>query len=137
MTEWYLIDNEGNITRTAYARTKREAAQVFGGRPGTVISALSWKHDYHRWAPVRTVTTDKVQVQERTGGPKLSAGLLGTAHAAQRLGITARRLRHITERLAIQPERVAYGSREIYAYTVSQVEAIRQRITSSLGGTDD
>lgn len=136
MTEWYVIDNEGNVVQTVYARTKTDARRVVGDRR-TVVSALSWKYDYHKWKPVRTVATDKVQVQERTGGPKLSAGLLGTAHAAQALGITARRLRHITERLAIQPERVAYGSREIYAYTAAQVEAIRQRITSSLGGTDD
>lgn len=135
MTEWYLIDNEGHIRRTAYARTKREAAEVFGER-GTVISALSWKYDYHRWQPVRTVTTDKVQVQQHSGGPKLTCGLLGTVQAAQHLGVTVRRLRYLSDRFAIQPERVAYGSRHIYAYTVSQLNALHACLFTT-GGSDD
>lgn len=136
MIRWHQIDKAtGAIRQTVTASTRAEAVTLLGG--GLVVSAASWKLDVFKYEPVKTVVTDVVQVQHRTGAPKLKHGLLGTPQAAQRLGITERKLRYLSERFRIEPQRIPYGSRHIYAYTPLQVEAIRQCITPSLGGSHD
>lgn len=125
MITWHRISPSGEILDTRRAPDKATAEQLLKGS-GYVVSAASWKLDVYRFRPVQTVVTDTVQVQQRTGAPVLKGGLLGTAQTAQRLGITERKLRYLSERGDIQPQRIPYGKRYVWAYTPAQVRALRQ-----------
>lgn len=125
MFTWHRIAASGEILDTRRAPDRATAERTLAGT-GSVVSAASWKLDVHQWRPVRTILTDKVQEQRPRKVVRLPQGLIGTAEATQRLGITERQLRHYTERYRIRPKRLAYGARTVLGYTPLQLEALRQ-----------
>lgn len=125
MFTWLRIAPSGEIIDTRRAPDRKTAEQILAGS-GSVVSAASWRLDVHRWRPVQTVLTDRVQEQRARKIVRLPRGMIGTAEAMQRLGITERQLRHYTERYKIRPKRLTYGARVVLGYTPLQLEAIRQ-----------
>jgi hypothetical protein len=130
MTEWYLINNDGAIVRTAVASTKHEAEAILGPH-GTVISALSWKHDLHRWKPVRTIVTDVVARKEEKFYKKVDTikpGYLTVNEMAKRFDTRDGRIRRIVQLYGIPYEVVQYKGRKIQTYSPTNVARIRKHL---------
>lgn len=125
MITWHRISPSGAIIDTRRAPDKATAEQLLKGS-GSVVSAASWKLDVHRFRPVQTVLTDKVQHQKAHRINKLPSGLIGTGEALQRLGVTEGQLRVLANRYRIRPKRLKYGAKTILGYTPLQIEALRQ-----------
>lgn len=126
MFTWLRIAPSGEIIDTRRAPDRETAEQILAGT-GSVVSAASWRLDVHKWRPVQTVVTDQIQRQKpRRPVVRLPHGMIGTGDALERLGISERRLRHITTRYKIRPKRLTYGARVVLGYTPLQLEAIRQ-----------
>ena len=124
LTEWHRIAPSGAIIDTVRAPDKATAERILSGS-GSVVSAISWKLDAHRWQPVRTVVTDETQRQRAREAIPLGSGLKGTAEVAHLLGITERTLRTLTARLYIVPRRVRYGARTVKGYSPAHVKRLR------------
>jgi hypothetical protein len=132
MTEWYLINNDGAIVRTALASTKREAEQILGPH-GTIISALSWKHDLHRWKPVRTIVTDVVARKEEKfykTVDTIKPGYLTVNEMAKRFDTRDGRIRRIVQLYGIPYEVVQYKGRKIQTYSPTNVARIRKHLVA-------
>lgn len=125
MFTWHRISPSGAILDTRRAPDKATAEQLLKGS-GSVVSAASWKLDVHRFRPVQTVVTDKVQDQRARKVIPLPRGLIGTGEAIQRLGCTERTLRTLAERYRIRAKRLRYGGKVLLGYTPLQLEALRQ-----------
>lgn len=128
MTEWYLINNDGDIVRSTVASTKREAQEILGPR-GTVISALSWKHDYHRWRPVRTVVTEPVATKPKKEEPPVSAlkpGYVSVSEMAKQFDTRTGKIRRIIQQHGIPHELVLYQGRWIQTYSPRHAARIQK-----------
>ena len=132
MTEWYLINNDGAIVRTAVASTKREAEAILGPH-GTIISALSWKHDLHRWRPVRTVVTDTVAKKDKQTYKKVDTikpGYLSVNAMSKRFDRREGQIRRIVQLYGIPYEVVQYKGRKIQTYSPTNVARIRKHLVA-------
>lgn len=127
MFTWHRIAPSGEILDTTRAPDKATADKLLAGA-GSVVSALSWRLDVHRFRPVRTVLTDREQEQRPREGIPLGYGLAGTGEVTRLLGITERTLRTLTARLYIVPRRVRYGARVIKGYTPAQVRRLQRAL---------
>ena len=130
MTEWYLVDNDGAIVRTALASTKREAEAILGPH-GTVISALSWKYDLHRWRPVRTVVTEAVakKATETYKQPdSIKPGYLTVNEMSKRFDRREGQIRRVVQLYGIPYEVVQYKGRKIQTYSPTNVARIRKHL---------
>lgn len=130
MTEWHLINNDGDIVRSAVASTKREAEAILGPR-GTVISALSWKHDYYRWRPVRTVVTDVVSTKPKKVEPPVSSlkpGYVSVSEMAKQFDTRTGKIRRVIQQYGIPHELVLYQGRWIQTYSPKNAERIKKHL---------
>lgn len=125
MFTWLRIAPSGEIIDTRRAPDRKTAEQILAGT-GSVVAAASWRLDVHKWRPVQTVLSDKVQYQKAHRIARLPGGLIGTGETIQRLGITEGQLRVMVRRYRIRPKRLKYGAKTILGYTPLQVEALRQ-----------
>ncbi len=132
MTEWYMVDNDGAIVRTALASTKREAEAILGPH-GTIISALSWKYDLHRWKPVRTVVTEAVakKATETYKQPDtIKPGYLTVNQMGKRFDRREGQIRHIIQLYSIPYEVVLYKGRRLQTYSPTNVARIKKHLQS-------
>lgn len=132
MTEWHLINNDGDIVRTAIASTKREAEQILGPR-GTVVSALSWKHDYHTWRPVRTVVTEIVQPKEKRRklpAPQLKPGYVTVNQMRRQFDAREGKIRRVIQQYGIPHELVLFQGRWLQTYSPKNAERIRKHLNA-------
>lgn len=121
---WHKVARKtGVILMSCVATTKAEAQERLG--EGYVVSDVSWRMDVFKFQPIKTVVTEVVQ-EQKPRRPMLPKPYLGTAEACQVLGVPERRFRLLTERYQIRPKKLRYGARYVNAYTLKQVEAIRQ-----------
>lgn len=130
MTEWHLINNDGDIVRSTVASSKREAEQILGPR-GTVVSALSWKHDYHRWRPVRTVVTEIVQTQakkRRVSAPSLKPGYLTVSQMKRQFDTREGKIRRIIQQYGIAYELVLHEGRWLQTYSPRNAARIKKHL---------
>ena len=131
MTEWYLVNNDGAIVRTALASNKREAEAILGPH-GTIISALSWKYDLHRWRPIKTVVTDQVQAQAKklyTSITTIKPGYLRVAEIAAQLQTQEGKVRRLIQQHDIPCEVVRYKGRKLQTYSPKAVARIRKAMS--------
>lgn len=132
MTEWYLINNDGAIVRTALASTKREAQAILGPH-GAVISALSWRQDFHRWKPVRTIITDAVSTKPKKVEPPVAAikpGYESVSEMAKRFDTATGKIRRVIQQYGIPYELVLYQGRWIQTYSPTNVARIGKHLRS-------
>jgi len=129
MTEWHLINNDGDIVRSTVASSKREAEQILGPR-GTVVSALSWKHDYHRWRPVRTVVNDVSQPKPKkvVAVDAIKPGFVSVSEMAKRFDTREGRVRRIIQQYGIPYELVMHGGRWIQTYSPRNAARIKKHL---------
>lgn len=128
MTQWHLINNDGDIVRSCTASSRADAVALLG-RGGTVVSALSWKHDVHRWRPVKTVVTDMVQTQKKKpyeNFVEIKAGYLRVSEIAQRFDTREGRVRRLIDKHGIPCEVVQHKGRKIQTFSPRSVERIRK-----------
>lgn len=128
MTQWHLIDNDGNIVRSCTASSRADAVALLG-RGGTVVSALSWKHDVHRWRSVKTVVTDMVQTQKKKpyeNFVEIKDGYLRVMEIAKRFDTREGKVRRIIDKHGIPCEVVQHKGRKIQTYSPRSVERIKK-----------
>lgn len=128
MTQWHLINNDGDIVRTVTASSRADAVALLG-RGGTVVSALSWKLDHHRWRPVRTVITDIVQPQRKkpyANFLEIKAGYLRVSEIAKQFETREGRVRRMIDKHGIPCEVVTHKGRRIQTYSPRSVERLKK-----------
>jgi hypothetical protein len=128
VTQWHLINNDGDIVRTCTASSRADAVALLG-RGGTVVSALSWKHDVHRWRAVKTVVTDMVQTQKKKpyeNFVEIKDGYLRVMEIAKRFDTREGKVRRIIDKHNIPCEVVQHKGRKIQTYSPRSVERIKK-----------
>lgn len=128
MIQWHLINNDGDIIRTVTASSRADAVELLG-RNGTVVSALSWKLDYHRWRPVKTVVTDQVQPLAKklyTSITTVKPGYLRVAEIAAQLQTQEGKVRRLVQLHDIPCEVVRYKGRKLQTYSPKAVARIKK-----------
>lgn len=132
MMEWHLINNDGDIVRSCTASSRADAVALLG-RGGTVVSALSWKHDVHRWRPVKTVVTEVVQTQKKKpyeNFVEIKAGYLRVSEIAKLCDTREGKVRRIIDKLGIPCEVVQHKGRKIQTFSPRSVARIQKKIDS-------
>lgn len=132
MTRWHLINNDGDIVHTVSASSRADAVALLG-RGGTVVSALSWKHDLHRWKPVRTVVTDTVAKKDKQTfkiPDTIKPGYLSVNEMSKRFDRREGQIRRVVQLYGIPYEVVQYKGRSIQTYSPKSVQRIRKHLFS-------
>lgn len=130
MTRWHLINNDGEIIHTVTATSRADAVALLG-QSGTVVSALSWKMDYHKWKPVRTIVTDTVAKKE-TQTYKIpdtsKPGYLSVNEMAKRFDRREGQIRRVVQLYGIPYEVVQHKGRRIQTYSPANVARIKKHL---------
>ena len=132
MTQWHLINNDGNIVKTVTASSRADAVALLG-RGGTVVSALSWKHDVHRWRPVKTVVTDIIQPQKAKSYQMfedIKTGWLGVSDMVKKLDAREGVLRRIIDKYGIPFEIVSHKGRRMRVFSPASVARIKKHVNN-------
>lgn len=126
--KWHQLNNDGAIVQTVTAPDKQTALALCGG--GTVVSAVSYKMDVHKFQPVRTVVTDIEQVQYRQVKPVYTykKGWLRLAELSDLTKVPQNSLRHLIDHWRIPFEVAHFGGRRVRFYHPVVARQIQQRV---------
>lgn len=133
MIQWHLINNDGDIVRTVTASSRADAVALLG-RGGTVVSALSWKMDYHAWRPVRTVVTEptpKKAKQTYKTPDTIKPGYLSVNEMVKRFDRREGQIRRVIQQYGIPHELVQHKGRRMQTYSPANVARIKKHLTAS------
>lgn len=132
MIAWHLINNDGDIVRTVTASSRADAVALLG-RGGTVVSALSWKLDFHRWQPVRTVVTDVVAKKDAHSykvPDTTKPGYLSVNEMAKQFDRREGQIRRLVQLYNIPYEIVQQKGRRVQSYSPKHVSRIKKLLAT-------